>query len=71
MTSWIAYPLVDIGGSCLSNDFSNVDLHILTVSPKHASPILFIFDKEIPNGEIVWIFLVIILSKNKSHVSNS
>ena len=38
---------------------------------KHASPILFIFSKQMQMGRLMEIFLFIILSKNKSHVSRS
>ena len=44
------------------------DLHILIVSQKHASSVLFIFVKEHQRRRLLEIFLVIILSKNRSHV---
>ena len=56
MTSRVAYSLVNnhiLVGSCLFNGSSNVELHILIVSPKHAFPILFIFVKEMSKGEII------------------
>ena len=42
----------DLYGNMLVLVSSNIDLHILIVSPKHASPILFL-PKKMPKGEIV------------------
>ena len=43
------------------------DLHILIVSPKHASLILFIFSKEGQRGRLLEIQVGIVSCKNKLH----
>ena len=43
------------------------DFHILIVSIKHASPILFIFARECQRGRLLEIQVGIVSGKNKSH----
>ena len=45
--------LIQHDGTCLVDGSSNADVHILIVSPKHASLILCIFAKECQRGRLL------------------